>query len=319
MISIAVVIPLYNKGLHIRRALDSVLAQSRQPDEIIIVDDNSNDEGPAEAAKYADPRIRLLRRSTPGPGGYAARNLAIENARSEWIAFLDADDAWTPGHLAAIERLIDAAPEPALAGVFSGFEIVELDGAKRPDRYTQRYGRKQVELFDFSRLLRVWLELEECPLWTSASVFRRDVLQEAGLFPAGRCNRGGDKDLWLRIGATGRLAACPAVTAVYYRDSINMVTRSQSTNVRHCMCETINGMLARGWSEFSVPLRKLFNQEVFSYAVYALKGSRVDPVAWRGYFARENPIKFLVLAAASTPVLSLGVRGAYSAWLRLRR
>src|SRR5882724_6939837 len=100
MTSIAVVIPLYNKGLHIRRALDSVLAQSRRPDEIIIVDDNSSDEGPAEVAKYADPRIRLLHRTTPGPGGYAARNLAIEHAHSEWIAFLDADDAWTFDHLA---------------------------------------------------------------------------------------------------------------------------------------------------------------------------------------------------------------------------
>ena len=320
MTTIAVVIPLYNKGLHIRRALDSVLSQTRQPDEIIVVDDNSSDEGPAEVAKYIDKRIRLFRRATPGPGGYAARNLAIENASARWIAFLDADDAWTPNHLAAIERLIEAsAADSTMVGVFSGYEIVEPDGARRADRYTRRYGRDQVDFLDFPKLLKTWLELGDCPLWTSASVFRREILHEAGLFPAGRCSRGGDKDLWLRIGKLGRLAACPDVTAVYYRDSINMVTRSQTTNVRHCMCETINAMLARGRDELRVPLRRLFNQEVFNYSVYALKAGRVDSAVWRGYFAYESPFKFLILTAASIPILSTVVRGAYSAWLRLRR
>jgi glycosyltransferase involved in cell wall biosynthesis len=262
----------------------------------------------------------LLHRTTPGPGGYAARNLAIENASAEWIAFLDADDAWAPGHLAALERVIETPSSGLpLVGVFSGYENVEQNGKRHVDRYTRHYGREQVEFLDFQRLLEAWLELGDCPLWTSACAFRREILHQAGLFPAGRCRRGGDKDLWFRIGALGRLAACPAVTAIYYRDSVNMVTRNQSTNVRHCICETINATLARGLDKLRTPLQRLFNQEVFNYSVYALRGSRVNPVIWRGYFARENPLKFLFLVAASAPGISLAMRSAYSVWLRLRR
>src|SRR5581483_943964 len=202
MTRFAVVIPLYNKGPHIERALDSVLAQTRAADEIIVVDDNSTDEGPARVAGYGDPRIRRLKRTQPGPGGYAARNLAITETDCDWIAFLDADDAWKPDHLAAVEATIAAAErdptDQSLVCVFSGYDVIEADGECRWDRYSRRHGRDRPEVFDFSGLLKLWLELGECPIWTSATAFTRASLLKAGMFPAERCVRGGDKDLWFR-------------------------------------------------------------------------------------------------------------------------
>ncbi|TVV73605.1 glycosyltransferase family 2 protein, partial [Sphingomonas solaris] len=96
----AVVVPLHDKGRHIERALRSIAAQTLAPAEIIVIDDASTDDGPGIVAAF--PGVRLLRRSEPGPGGYAARNLGMREAAAPWIAFLDADDAWAPEHLATL-------------------------------------------------------------------------------------------------------------------------------------------------------------------------------------------------------------------------
>ena len=99
-------------------------------------------------------------------------------------------------------------------------------------------------MLDFRALLTAWLDLKECPVWTSAAAFRRQALIDAGLFPAGRCVRGGDKDLWLRVARNTEVVAAPGTTAIYHRDATNMVTRRNSTDARHCLCETIIAMLA---------------------------------------------------------------------------
>jgi succinoglycan biosynthesis protein ExoO len=308
MPSFAVVIPLYNKRPHIARALHSVFAQREAPAEIFVVDDASTDGGLDEVVRHRDERLKILRRPEPGPGGYAARNMAILRARSDWIAFLDADDAWMPGHLATIRATIAQAPEPdRLGGVFAGYSNVWPDGRREPDRYTRRVGRNETRTMEFAALLQAWLELEECPIWTSASAFRRQALIDAGLFPAGRCVRGGDKDLWLRVARNAPVMAAPGTTAIYHRDATNMVTRKNSTDARHCLCDTITAMLRDAPEPVRPLLRKLFNLEVYLYALYAAKERRVNPAFWRGFYAQEDPLRFLVLAGLSTHA------GAYAA------
>lgn len=311
MTSFAVVIPLYNKGPHITRTIDSVLRQSYPPAEIFVVDDASTDDGLERAQWYRDDRLKFLRRTTPGPGGYAARNLAILSAQSEWIAFLDADDEWSPGHLGSLHQAILATngqeQEPVI-GVFAGYTNRYRDGEMSLDRFTKAKGRGALNTFGFQELLSTWIELRECPIWTSASAFRRKALVDAGLFPHGRCSRGGDKDLWLRVARNGRVAAAPAVTAIYHRDSMNMVTKVRSTDMRHCICETINQMLPQVDEASRRLLRQLFNQEVYQYAVQAAKVRKVNPASWRGFFIQENPMRFIVLTGLSTAVGAFAAR-----------
>jgi glycosyltransferase involved in cell wall biosynthesis len=304
--SFAIVVPLYNKRPHIMRALDSVFAQTDAPAEIFVVDDASTDGGLDEIMRYRDERLKILRRPEPGPGGYAARNLAILRAQSDWIAFLDADDAWKPDHLATIRASLTRSPEPVDC-IFTGYANVFPDGRIEPDHYTRHLGRSEARTLDFAALLSVWLDIKDCPVWTSASAFRRQALIDAGLFPAGRCVRGGDKDLWLRVARNGRAVAAPGMTAIYHRDSTNMVTRRSSTDARHCLCETITTMLSNTPEPVRPLLKKLFNQEVYQYALYAAKERKVNPASWRGFYAQEDPLRFLILAGLSTHA------GAYAA------
>ena len=94
---VSVVIPLFNKGAYVRRALDSVFAQTFQEFEVIVVDDGSTDDGPEQVRAYEDSRLRLIQQPNSGPG--AARNRGVRDSKCEYIAFLDADDEWLPDYL----------------------------------------------------------------------------------------------------------------------------------------------------------------------------------------------------------------------------
>ena len=96
---ISVVIPLYNKEKQIRATLESVLSQAFQDFEIVIVNDGSTDRSVEEAAAVCDKRIRVVHQKNAGVS--AARNRGIEEARGEFIAFLDADDRWKSEYLQA--------------------------------------------------------------------------------------------------------------------------------------------------------------------------------------------------------------------------
>lgn len=128
--AVSVVIPLYNKGPYIARALNSVLAQTFQDFEVIVVDDGSTDDGAEVVRSFEDPRIRLIQQENRGVS--AARNRGIEAARAELVAFLDADDEWLAGHLEVLMGLRSKHPE---AGLYAtAYSIITTQGElKHPE------------------------------------------------------------------------------------------------------------------------------------------------------------------------------------------
>jgi glycosyltransferase involved in cell wall biosynthesis len=109
--------PCYNAAPYVREAVESALAQTRVPLEIIVVNDRSTD---GSMAQLADLNVTIL--DTPGRSGEAgARNLGIAHARGDYIATLDADDVWQPDHLETVAGLLDSFPEAVVA--CSGAEV----------------------------------------------------------------------------------------------------------------------------------------------------------------------------------------------------
>lgn len=93
---VSVIIPAFNAERYLRETLDSVLAQTYAAREVIVVDDGSTDSTPSILASYGD-RIRVIRQQNRGSA--TARNTAVSAARGAWVAFIDADDLWTPNKL----------------------------------------------------------------------------------------------------------------------------------------------------------------------------------------------------------------------------
>jgi glycosyltransferase involved in cell wall biosynthesis len=105
--SISVIVPTYNRAKTIRYCLDSVLAQTFKPLEIIVVDDCSTDETAAEVNSYSNPGVRYIVLGK-NSGAQAARNCGIREAKGDWIAFQDSDDEWLPDKL---EKQVHALAE----------------------------------------------------------------------------------------------------------------------------------------------------------------------------------------------------------------
>lgn len=114
--TVSVVIPCYNAAAHLRSAIESVLAQTIAPLEVIVVDDGSVDESTEIAGSFGDP-VRVVRQANAGVS--AARNRAMDLASGDWYAFLDADDLWHPTKLE--EQLAAVADDPEVVCVFTDF------------------------------------------------------------------------------------------------------------------------------------------------------------------------------------------------------
>jgi cellulose synthase/poly-beta-1,6-N-acetylglucosamine synthase-like glycosyltransferase len=206
--SVSVVIPLFNKGPYIARTIGSVLAQTLGDFEIIVVNDGSTDDGPQVVRRMSDPRIRLIEQTNAGVS--AARNHGIREARADLVAFLDADDEWMPGFLAAIMNLQADYPE-------AGAYVTAHRIAKGPGVYRDvvapgynRGGRTRLMTDYFGSAHRMWIH-------TSSIVVRRRVFDRVGGFREG-CAMGEDVDMWFRIAAYYDIAYCPRVASVWRYD-----------------------------------------------------------------------------------------------------
>jgi succinoglycan biosynthesis protein ExoO len=216
----------------------------------------------------ADARITVLTRSPPGPGGYAARNLGVEAATGEWVAFLDADDLWYPEHLFNLSGAIMACEQP-VGCAFSRFMVRE-EGKDR--EYPIAEGiLKPYAANDLRTVVQAWMATRRCPLWTGAVAFQRDILTEAGLFPAGRARRGGDKDLWLRCLALSPAAFAPQISAEFHQDTVNRVTVTTSHADIPIICTSIAELMKNAGPQTRRILKALSNQEIALYVRYATK------------------------------------------------
>ena len=190
---VSVIIPLYNKAAYIRRSLDSVAAQTFPDFEVLVVNDGSTDGGERLAEEYPDPRFRLITQANAGPG--AARNRGIAEAKGEWIAFLDADDEWTPGFLAGSLELAGRHREAVTvtSGYFEYPRVVSTEPMWRNRGIPEGLFRLSPETppMRFVHILAFM-----CP-WST--MVRAGTIRQWGGFYEHRCLYAEDAFLWLKI------------------------------------------------------------------------------------------------------------------------
>lgn len=165
---ISVVIPSYNYGHLLPRALDSVLGQWSDDLELIVVDDGSRDGTPAVLADYAQryPQLRAIRQDNAGAA--AARNHGIREARGRYALLLDADDELVAGGLAVLRELVAEHPQ---AGLFLGAQVSVFDDGRERLRLPT-----PVPAGDACTLARLYLLEKRISISHGCSLFRRNLL-----------------------------------------------------------------------------------------------------------------------------------------------
>ncbi len=187
---ISVIISLYNKAVSIAAALDSVLVQTYQGFEVVVVDDGSTDDGAAIVERYKDPRIRLIRQANAGVS--AARNRGIEEAKGEYVAFLDADDEWMPEYLAEIVALQQEFPDSRAQATSYIFSMYGTNSS---------IVLRKIPFEGGHGLLTNYFEVaaySHPPVCSICVCIERTLLQDIGGFPLG-ITSGEDLLTWARI------------------------------------------------------------------------------------------------------------------------
>lgn len=207
----SVVIPLYNKELSIRNTLQSVLDQTFEDYDIIVINDGSTDNSASIVEEISDPRIRLIHQENLGVS--TARNRGINEARKEWIALLDGDDLWLEDHLSTLADMIKQFPE----------EKVFATSYIRSNENLPKKQDNSIEVIEdyFKRVVNGHF------VWTGIMCIHKQVFEKVGNFNTKIC-RGEDLDQWARIGHSYKYIKSKKVTALYKIDSENRLTGKKS-------------------------------------------------------------------------------------------
>lgn len=215
----SVVIPMYNRESVIGRAINSVLKQTCQDFEIVVVDDGSTDKSVETVKKIKDSRIKIVLQDNAG--ATAARNHGVLESKGRYVSFLDSDDEWFPTMLE--NQLKQYKSDSAIGCVYSDVNVVYNDGTIHP------FGPKLGVYGDaYAKILKQGYMAP-----TSIVSAKRDLLLEVGLFdiylPASQ-----DDDICFKLAKVSKIAFIPEVMALMHLDTNNRISDS-------------NTKVARGW------------------------------------------------------------------------
>ena len=218
-VAVSVIIPLHNRGPYVKRAIDSVLQQTFQDFEIIIVDGHSFDNGPDIVKGYNDPRIIFIEQK--GKGVSTARNQGVELAKGDLIAFLDADDEWNSRHLEVLVKLREKFPESGIYG--TSYQIIQYGNiVKNPDIRT-------IPIAPWEGLIPNYIQAliygTNVPICTSSIAIPKYIFLKMGGYLES-APRDEDFELWLRIVMKYSITYSWDGITLWHHDASNRLTDS---------------------------------------------------------------------------------------------
>jgi hypothetical protein len=197
---VTVVIPTWNGWDLLPATIGSALEQEGVEVEVVVVDDGSSDGTAAGLAEWSDPRLRVCRRETSG-GVANARNHGIEQARGEWVAFLDHDDLWAPRKL---REQLDRARLAGADWVYSAAVLVD-------------HGCRVIRLVPAppaAQLRRDLAVRNHMPAGQSNVLARTALVRDVGGFDT-QLELQADWEMWIRMAWAGEAATCEAIHVAY--------------------------------------------------------------------------------------------------------
>jgi len=241
-LNISVVIPLYNKQDYIGETIASCLRQTSPVDEIIVVDDGSTDDSLRVVKGIEDSRIRIIKKRNGGCS--SARNIGIKEAKSEFVALLDADDYWHPDFIKTIRGLINDFPQ---CHVFATAYGLTFEGRVRNAkiRGVPKNGVIKNYIIPFAR--------GESPLHVSNTVIRRKYFEIIGYFNEDVFAE--DLEMWMRL-TDNNVIAYRATVMAYWRQNVKgQMTEGKIYNSDLCFVKVLQkGKIANG------PLAKYYKK-----------------------------------------------------------
>ncbi len=210
MPKISVIIPLYNKADYIVKTVNSVLEQSFQDFELLIIDDGSTDNSLALVKTISDTRIHIHQQENKGVS--AARNKGVKLAKSQFVAFLDADDYWKEKHL---ENLIYLEQKHPKEVVFTAAYTVNY--YKKTIDYTLKNHKNPLNFFSNSRSFSL--------INSSNCIFNKAVFDTIGFFKT-TLQGGEDTDFWIRVGLAYKLCFTNEITVIITKNNTNQASNN---------------------------------------------------------------------------------------------
>jgi glycosyltransferase involved in cell wall biosynthesis len=223
MPKISVIMPVYNGERFLNQAIESLIAQSYEDWELIVVDDGSTDRTPQLLESYTDPRIKVLRQANRGEAG--ARNTGLKHMSGEYLAFLDADDVYLPDALQDLSAYLD--DHPALDVVFSDGLVCDQE-----DRHLMRLTEVRPGIFTGNILNSLVaspsvITVPVCTMTRVAIVRRHDLFfdEKDNLI-------GTDWDFWIRLAVHAKFGYLDKLTCRYRIHNTNITRTTKSEKRR---------------------------------------------------------------------------------------
>lgn len=195
------IMSVFNSAAYLYRSVSSALGQTFQNIELIVVDDGSTDNSMETLENINDPRLKVIKQNNRGV--CAARNRGLNEATGDYIAFLDADDSWSPVCMEKLYSSLESSQDAALS--YCGWQNVGLPGG-RGEPYIPP---------DYEGTGKLQYLLRTCPWPIHAALTRKSAIKEAGGFDES-LSHAEDFKMWLQIALFHRIVRVPEVLAFYH-------------------------------------------------------------------------------------------------------
>lgn len=276
---VSILMPVYNGSAFLDRSIGSVLKQSYANWEIIIVDDHSSDNSSEVVKKYLNDKRIILKQNDCNKGIAASRNLALKQAKGDFIAILDQDDEWLPQKLEKQMRLFNSL-DSTFGLVYCNTKVQFENGHVQP--FKKDIAPQQSIEENFKKLyLTNYIS-------SLTVVFRKECIQKVGYFNENIQWGGDDYDLWLRISAQYKFA---------FVDEVLCIRHEHGKNFSHAKKKMMYGSLETGNELIeNKPERKtLLNQRTaLLYYRYGIETLKTGPLT--------EGLNFVIKALFTSPI-----------------